>query len=94
MALSPEIDGLVARIQGLEALVASLDGVQPINVTIGTYSLVVDPVAMPEAYQRGSDSLRATALGAITDLRNAVATTAVMQSQAPAPEPPPEPPPP
>lgn len=85
MALSPEIDALVARISGLEALVASLDGIQPIHVTIGSYTLIVDPVAMPEAYQRGSDSLKATALGAITDLRNAVATTAVMQSQAPSP---------
>lgn len=82
MALSPEIDSLVARITGLEALISSLDGVQPINVTIGSYSLLVDPATMPEAYQRGSDSLRAVALGAITDLRAAIATTAVMQSKA------------
>lgn len=82
MALTPEIDGLVQRIAGLEALIAALDGVQPIVVTIGTYSLTVDPTTMPEAYQRGSDSLRGTAQGAITDLRNAVAQTAIAQSQA------------
>lgn len=83
MALSPEIDGLVARIAGLDALVNALDGVQPINVSIGTYNLTVDPAAMPEAYQRGSDVLRAVAQSAINDLRNAIAGTAIMQSQAP-----------
>jgi hypothetical protein len=82
MALTPEIDGLTQRIAGLEALLTSLDGVQPIQVSIGNYSLSVDPVSMPDAYSRGSDILRVVANSAIQDLRNAVASTAIAQSQA------------
>jgi hypothetical protein len=85
MALTPELDALAARINGLEMLIASLDGVQPINVTIGAYSLIVDPNTMPDAYTRGSDILRVVAQSAISDLRNAVATTAIVQSAQPAP---------
>jgi hypothetical protein len=80
MALTPEIDALVARINGLESLVSALDGVQPINVTIGTFSLTVDPATMPEAYTRGSDVLRNVAQSTIVDLRNAISQTAIAQS--------------
>lgn len=83
MALTPQIDGLVARIIGLDALIAALDGVTPIVVTVGTVNLTVSPETMPEAYQRGSDMLRNVALSAIQDLRVGVADTAIAQSQAP-----------
>lgn len=79
MALTPEIDAYIERINGLNALVAALDGVQPIQVTIGSYSLTVDPNGMPEAYSRGRDVLRSVAESTITDLRNAIATTAIAQ---------------
>jgi hypothetical protein len=85
MPLSPEIDGLAARIEDLNALIAALDGVQPIHLTIGSYSLTVDPATMQDAYNRGSDVLRAVANSTINDLRNAIATTAIKQSQAPPP---------
>jgi hypothetical protein len=87
MALTPELDGLVARIANLEALVVALDGVQPIQVTIGAYSLTVDPATMQDAYGRGSDVLVRVAQQAIADLREAIASTAIVQSQAPAPAP-------
>jgi hypothetical protein len=83
MAITPEIDAFVAQIEGLNALIASLDGVQPIQVTIGTNGLLVDPAVMPEAYSRGSDVLRSVASTAIADLRNAIAMTAIAQSGAP-----------
>jgi hypothetical protein len=81
MALTPEIDGLVARIADLGALVVALDGVQPIQVTIGAYSITVDPAAMPEAYRRGSDVLRNVAELTIVDLKAAIANTAIQQAQ-------------
>jgi hypothetical protein len=84
MALTPEIDAFIAQINGLNALVAALDGVQPINVTIGTggIGITVDPTVMPEAYTRGRDVLRSVAESAITDLRNAIASTAIAQGAA------------
>jgi hypothetical protein len=82
MALTSEIDGLVQRIAGLEALITALDGVTPIVVTVGAVGLTVAPDTMPEAYQRGSDMLRNVAMSAIQDLRTVVANTAIAQSQA------------
>jgi hypothetical protein len=83
MALTPEIDELVARLANVEALITALDGVQIIHVTIGTYNLDVDPMTMTEAYNRGADVLRSIAHGYITDLRNAVAETAIAQVAQP-----------
>lgn len=83
MALTPELDGLAAKVANLEALIHALDGVQPINITIGTYSLVVDPAISSEAYNRGLDVLRGVAQATILDLRNAIASTAIAQSQTP-----------
>jgi hypothetical protein len=85
MALTPEIDGLTSQIGNLEQLVQALDGVQPIQITIGTHGLTVDPTVMPEAYSRGLDVIRSVSQSAIVDLRNAIATIAIQQSQAPPP---------
>jgi hypothetical protein len=81
MPISPQIDAFVAQIGGLGALVAALDGVQPILVTIGTNQLLVDPATMPEAYARGSDVIRGVAQSAIVDLRNAISATVLAQEQ-------------
>lgn len=82
MALTPEIDGLVARIAEIEAFVSALDGTQPIIMTIGTHSLTVDPTVAPEPYGRGIDVLKGVAQGFIVTLREGVASTAIAQSQA------------
>jgi hypothetical protein len=79
MAINPQIDAFVAQIGGLEALVAALDGTQPILVSIGPRQLLVDPVVMPEAYGRGSDVIRGVAQAAIVDLRNAISATVLAQ---------------
>jgi hypothetical protein len=81
MAISPQIDAFVAQIGGLEALVAALDGVRPILVSIGANQLLVDPAIMPEAYNRGSDVIRGVAQSAIVDLRNAISSTVLAQEQ-------------
>lgn len=82
MAINPQLDGLAAKIANLESLITALDGVQPINISIGTYSLAVDPVVSPDAYNRGLDVLRGVAQSAILDLRNAIASTVLAQVAA------------
>jgi hypothetical protein len=81
MTINPQIDAFVAQIGGLEALVAALDGTQPILVSIGPRQLLVDPATMPEAYNRGSDVIRGVAQSAIVDLRNAISGTILAQEQ-------------
>lgn len=82
MALTPELDGLAAKVANLQALIVALDGVQPIQITIGAYGLTVDPAVSPDAYNRGLDVLRGVAQSAILDYRNAIASTAIAQSQS------------
>lgn len=83
MALTPELDALAAQIINMDALISSLDGIKPITVSIGTFSITVDPASMPVAYNSGAAVLRNVAETTILQLREAIATTALTQSQAP-----------
>lgn len=83
MALTPELDALASRVSALQALIDALDGKQPIEVTIGSFQMLVDPATAPEAYTRGADVLRGLAHGTIIDLRNAIATSVLAISQPP-----------
>jgi hypothetical protein len=82
MAITPEIDALVARIDGLESLIGVLDGVQPIVITVGSFNFTVDPAIAPDAYARGADVLKGQAQATIIELRNRIASTAIAQSQS------------
>lgn len=79
MALTPELDALAAKVANLESLISNLDGVQAINVTIGTFVLIVDPATNRDAYNKGADVLRTVAQQNIADLHNAIASTAIVQ---------------
>lgn len=74
---------MTAQIAQLKSLVAALDGVQPITLSIGSYSMTVDPAVATDSYAHASQAIRNSVDGTIAYLRAAIADEAIAANAAP-----------
>lgn len=83
MAINATIDAMTTQIAELRALVAGLDGVQPIAVSIGQASMSIDPATATDSYAHASQAIRNSVDGTVAYLRAAIADAAIAANTTP-----------